>query len=225
MKKSPKASRGKSSREERRQSTPDGEETRALPNSAENEGERPAVSQSRRSFLGKVAAAAAVASVIGVPEILKPNQTIQAAIVTPLAPPGCTTPGCDIEILTPTGRANVQLAKRVAAAIYDRLQGVPPHPCNGDEVIARARFSSSQAAMASSSGHVQTQRGEVPGGHAYTRKIHRDERGVSDAEHWIIHGAGHAWSGGSAKGSYTDPRGPDASAEMLRFFEEHPRAK
>jgi hypothetical protein len=135
MKKSPKASRGKLSREKGRQSTPDGEETRALPNSAEDEGERPAVSQSRRSFLGKVAAAAAVASVIGVPEILKPNQTIQAAIVTPLAPPGCTTPGCDIEILTPTGRANVQLAKRVAAAIYDRLQGVPPHPCNNDETL------------------------------------------------------------------------------------------
>src|SRR3954471_11469714 len=105
MKKSPKAPRGKPSREEQRQSTPDGEETRALPASAENEAEQSSVSQSRRSFLGKVAAAAAVAGVIGVPEILKPNQTVRAAIVTPLAPPGCTTPGCDIEILTPTGRA------------------------------------------------------------------------------------------------------------------------
>jgi len=63
-------------------------------------------------------------------------------------------------------------------------------------------------------------KGQAPGGHAYTRSIYSAETGVL-LEQWIVHGTGHAWCGGTAGCSYTDSRGPDASAEMVRFFAEH----
>lgn len=65
-----------------------------------------------------------------------------------------------------------------------------------------------------------TTTGRVPAGHAYTRRVYSD-RAQPLVEHWTIHQAGHAWSGGSPDGTYTDPHGPDASTELVRFFAQH----
>jgi poly(hydroxyalkanoate) depolymerase family esterase len=66
--------------------------------------------------------------------------------------------------------------------------------------------------------NVLVEDGGQPGQRTYTRTSHHLDDRPALAEHWVIHGAGHAWAGGSASGSYTDARGPDASREMLRFF-------
>lgn len=90
------------------------------------------------------------------------------------------------------------------------------HPANAGAVVA---------ASAGADARVQSQR--VSGanqGRDSTKRVYTNAQGQVIAEYWEVHGAGHAWAGGSPKGSYTDQSGPDATQEMLRFFFEHPLA-
>jgi len=68
------------------------------------------------------------------------------------------------------------------------------------------------------------QTGSVASGQSFTRTVLADGTNPALVEQWVLHGAGHAWSGGDASGSFTDPAGPDASAEMIRFFYSQRRA-
>jgi poly(hydroxyalkanoate) depolymerase family esterase len=84
------------------------------------------------------------------------------------------------------------------------------HPGNAESVITASVGSSARA-----EGVLVRGKDNKRDSTLYT---YRNAAGEVIAERWQVHGAGHAWAGGSERGSYTDRAGPDATAEMLRFF-------
>jgi poly(hydroxyalkanoate) depolymerase family esterase len=106
--------------------------------------------------------------------------------------------------------AATEVGSPVPTIVFHGDRDTTVHPDNGDQILEQSAKATSPA--------TKVLRGRVPDGHAYTRTIVTDRSGLMISEHWNIHGGGHAWSGGSPAGSYTDPRGPDATKEMLRFF-------
>jgi poly(hydroxyalkanoate) depolymerase family esterase len=112
------------------------------------------------------------------------------------------------------GRQTVAGGPMIPTIIFHGDRDTTVHPDNGVQVVEHA--------IGTKRTQKKVHRGKIPGGHGYTRTTYGDaEREI--LEHWNVHGAGHAWSGGSPAGSYTDGEGPDATKEMLRFFLEHPQ--
>jgi poly(hydroxyalkanoate) depolymerase family esterase len=114
-----------------------------------------------------------------------------------------------------------------------RTGGAPAPACGGDlplivfhgdrdTIVAPVNAQNLIASRLSAAQHTMTQHTPPPAGqdrcHPYTRTHYTDPTGTVVAESWIVHGGGHAWYGGDPAGSYTDPHGPNASAEMTRFF-------
>ena len=111
------------------------------------------------------------------------------------------------------GAADITVASATSALptiVFHGDQDRTVHPRNGEQLME---------ALGASAG-ARVEQGVSKQGQTFSKTCHQ-RNDVNFAELWVLHSAGHAWSGGSAKGSYTDPKGPDASAEMLRFFAEH----
>ncbi|MDM0109607.1 PHB depolymerase family esterase [Variovorax sp. J22R24] len=119
---------------------------------------------------------------------------------------------------TPTGGASSSVPPTI---VFHGDADATVHVSNGAAIIEAARLATGQATGRMPS--ARTAEGHSGKGQRYTRTVYADEAGRSTAEYWQLHNAGHAWSGGSSRGSYTNPAGADASAEMLRFFLAHPR--
>jgi poly(3-hydroxybutyrate) depolymerase len=108
-----------------------------------------------------------------------------------------------------TGAGDPPKASGVRTIVFHGDADPVVHPSNA------ARF---VAAQVDAGRHVTNVEARDATGRPSIRTIVHDEQGSVVFEQWLISGAGHAWAGGNAEGSYTDPSGPDASREMLRFF-------
>ncbi|MGS0684534.1 extracellular catalytic domain type 1 short-chain-length polyhydroxyalkanoate depolymerase [Nakamurella sp. GG22] len=114
---------------------------------------------------------------------------------------------------TPTNTGQVPII------VFHGAQDSTVAPINADKIITAGLAGTGTGPVSSS-----VTRGGNNDGRPYTRTVHTDPAGTVIAESWIVDGAGHAWFGGNPIGSYTDPHGPDASAEMTRFFLDHTAA-
>ncbi len=115
-------------------------------------------------------------------------------------------------------RTSAQTAKHaVPTIVFHGDRDTTVHPRNGADVIARAN--------AGGDLQVSLDPQSQKAGRTSTRSVQLDQGGRAILELWVIHGAGHAWSGGNPAGSFTDPLGPDATRAMLRFFLDHVRSQ
>jgi poly(hydroxyalkanoate) depolymerase family esterase len=107
-------------------------------------------------------------------------------------------------------------SKSIPLIVFHGDQDLMVNSRNGERLVSQWLGDTAPSRMPDTS---TAQAGEA-NGRAFTRTRYRDGAGHAVAENWLVHGAGHVWSGGASAGSFTDPSGPDASREMLRFFSE-----
>jgi poly(hydroxyalkanoate) depolymerase family esterase len=168
----------------------------------------------RRVFIAGMSAGGAMAAIMaatypdlyaavgvhsGMPYGAAQNLLAAMAAMKDGAAPGARLPSTSIPLIVFHGDHDVVVNSRNGEQLVSQWLGGPAPSRSQDTSTAQA-----------SEGN----------GRAFTRTRYRDGAGNVVAENWLVHAAGHAWSGGAPAGSFTESPGPDASREMLRFFSE-----
>ena len=170
----------------------------------------------RRIYIAGLSAGAAAAAIMG---MNYPELYAAIGVHSGLACGAAHDMPSALNVMRQGSAAALAKPKRtVPAIIFHGDRDTTVNPRNGDQVMT-------QSAAAAPRLRETTEHGQDPGGHAYDRTRYADDAGKVLFEKWFIHGAAHAWSSGSPAGSFTDPMGPDASSEMLRFFLEQTQSQ
>jgi len=113
---------------------------------------------------------------------------------------------------SPAARGGRMAVARLPTIVFHGDQDSVVHPANAAGFLLHLQHSSPLPLLS------RAEKGRSAGGRSFTRTLYRHGPSEVLLEDWTVHGAGHGWSGGRPSGSYTDPAGPNASREMVRFF-------
>jgi poly(hydroxyalkanoate) depolymerase family esterase len=184
----------------------------------------------RRVFVAGLSAGGAMAAIVAT---VYPDLFAAVAVHSGLPYRSATTVGAAFTAMARGSEDPIAQGRAAHAAMGDHARAIPSivvHggadgrvvPVNADHVLQQSMTANRLAAPATGDldlAHpTSTSRGQVDGGHAFTRSQWTDRRGVLLHELLKVDGLGHAWSGGAPGGSYTDPRGPSATEAIWRFF-------
>jgi len=165
----------------------------------------------RRVYIAGLSAGGAMAAVVAA---CWPELFAAVGVHSGLAPGAATSLPEALAAMrggVPAGTRGMPVA--VPTIVFHGDRDATVHPDNGARMVAAATPGAPD----------RSEQGTAGAGRRWTRHVHGASGAGPEVEHWVVHGAGHAWSGGQRAGSYTDPSGPDATGEMLRFFFEQGR--
>jgi poly(hydroxyalkanoate) depolymerase family esterase len=184
----------------------------------------------RRVFVAGLSAGGAMAAIMAT---VYPDLFAAVAVHSGLSYRSATTVGAAYTAMARGSEDPVAQGRAAHAAMGDHARAIPSivvhgsadatvAPANADRVLEQSMTANRLAAPATCDLDIAhptiTSRGQIDGGHAYTRCQWTNRRGVLMHELLKVDGLGHAWSGGAPGGSYTDPRGPDATEAIWHFF-------
>jgi poly(hydroxyalkanoate) depolymerase family esterase len=184
----------------------------------------------RRVFVAGLSAGGAMAAILAA---VYPDVFAAVAVHSGLAYRSAASLGAAFDAMARGGEDPTGKGRAAHAAIGDLARPVPSivvhgtadpivAPVNADQVLQQSmtanRLAAPETCDLDFARPTTTSHGRVEDGHAYTRCRWTDRRGALMHELLKVDGLGHAWSGGVPGGSYTDPRGPDATEAIWRFF-------
>lgn len=176
---------------------------------------RHALSMSRanpsRVYVAGISAGGAAAAIIGASY---PDLFVAVGVHSGVAQGNIRSLGSAIAAMRgkANNNSNGKLPRQLPTIVFHGDEDRVVHPSNANGFLKNLERSRKGPLYAS------TRTGCSDQGRHYTQRVYGAPGGEVLLEDWTVHGSGHAWSGGNAAGSHTDPRGPSASREMIRFF-------